>query len=178
MDKIKVREKNGKLTLIWKWDWPVNEYSNWMTWLFVFVFTAVILFVTSIAVALLVHPVLGALMASMIIPVIYGALARFINSTWIEVDEKRLRLTHRPMPYVNNKLVLLADMNRHGLVINKRKLPPTRHYRQGVTTYTIAAKLRGGGTLELVKGLQNQTEARYIVGQVNAFLRADDVDDR
>lgn len=176
MDKIKVREKNGKLTLIWKWDWPVNEHSNWMTWLFVFFFTAGILFVTAVAVAVLVHPLLGLLMGSMVIPMIYGALARFINSTWIEVDEKQLRLTHRPMPYINNKLVPLADMNRHGLVINKQKYPRTRHHRGGVT-YTIAAKLRGGGALDLVKGLQDQKEARFIVGQVNAFLRADEVDE-
>lgn len=87
----------------------------------------------------------------------YSGIAGLFNSTEITVDDATLRITHGPLPWPGNREMLVADLEQ---LYSEEK----RHQQKnGVRySYTLSAVLKSNRAVNLIKGLEEPAQARYL----------------
>jgi hypothetical protein len=98
--------------------------------------------------------------AGLVLP--YLALAFFLNSTFVEVGEGTLRVTHRPLPFPGKRTLGASDIRQLFCV--------ERTGRKGSVTYDVMAQLASGRETKLVTGFSTDREARFIEQRIESRL--------
>lgn len=118
---------------------------------------------------------------------LYGALAGFVNSTRVEVDDRTLRVRQGPLPWRGNFLLPRSDIEqiycrpfiwysramksrRDALTGLRSVRRPARRYR----TYEVAVKCSDGQVRPLVTGLSRAEQGVAIERQLEERLRLAD----
>ncbi|EYF06092.1 hypothetical protein [Chondromyces apiculatus] len=95
---------------------------------------------------------------------LYHAVAGLLNKTWIVVTSDALTIKHVPLPWSGNRAIPLSDLKslRYETVVTTGK--------HASTSYTLWGSLRGGESVELLRGLPSFDEARFITERVEEHL--------
>ena len=95
-------------------------------------------------------------------------VAIFLNKTHIEVDKSGIRIQHRPIPLFNkSQKIPIQDIaqlyvSRYTERFNKKK-------GKGVQAYALSAVLTNNQVVELVKGLDRDTQL-YLEQEIETYL--------
>jgi hypothetical protein len=95
----------------------------------------------------------------------YSTLAGFLNTTTLTVEDDLLRVRHRPVPWIGNRDLRVADLKQ--LYVREH----VSRSRNGTsTTYRVHAVLDGGNDLKLLSGLEDASQALYVEQQIERHL--------
>ena len=100
-------------------------------------------------------------------------LSKFINSTFITVDENYLTIDHRPIssPWFPKRKVPVKDIAQ--VFVKKKRTGSTN----GVTTYgyaVIAIEKKWKREIPLIEGMKNPDKALFIEQEIEYFLGIED----
>jgi hypothetical protein len=99
----------------------------------------------------------------------YSALAGWINSTRIRVDQGRISVRHGPLPWLGNKDLEGSDLKQ---LYCKEKI--TRGRSSTTITYEVHALTASGRNQKLVGGLESSEQALYIEQEIERYFRIED----
>ncbi len=100
-------------------------------------------------------------------------LATFLNKTHIEVRPSGIQVIHKPIKSVlnKNKDIRAADIDQ--LYVSRYTEKPHDRIKNGVQAYALSLVLKNGKTIELIRGMNRETQL-YIEQEIEAYLRIKD----
>jgi hypothetical protein len=105
------------------------------------------------------------------IGITYATIAGFVNRTWIVVDGGTLRIRHAPLPWLGNRILDASDLEQ----LYCKEVRSTSSNSGTSTSYTLAAVLKGGRQVQLLKSLPQADQALFIEQRVEDRLGIVDV---
>lgn len=99
----------------------------------------------------------------------YWTFASLINTTTIDVGDRRLQIRHGPVPWPGERLLPVTDVEQF---FTEEKVNRTKNGES--RSYTLSVKLRNGNRVELIKGMSNAEEALFTEQQIERRLRIAD----
>jgi hypothetical protein len=99
----------------------------------------------------------------------YAALAGWINTTRIRVDQGRISVRHGPLPWLGNKDLDGSDLKQ---LYSKEKI--TRGRNSTTIKYEVHALTANGKNQKLVSGLESSEQALYIEQEIERYFRIED----
>jgi len=98
----------------------------------------------------------------------YGLLARMVNRTTLRVDPMRIEVHHGPLFWPRPAVTPTQNVDQLYVVRGATR-------KQGATGYTLVARLQNRTSVELVKGVPTDVQARYIEQRLESWMGIDDV---
>lgn len=155
--------------------WRNTQSSNYFMLFFTLVWNAMIL---PFAFSAVMNGEIGALLGMSIhigvgVWLLLSQFSKFINSTFITVDEHYLTIDHRPIssPWFPNRKILVKDITQ---VFVKKK---TTGSVNGVPTFgysVIAIEKKWKREIPLIEGMKNPDKALFIEQEIEYFLGIED----
>lgn len=99
----------------------------------------------------------------------YTALAGWLNTTRISVDQGKITVRHGPLPWLGNKDLDGANLKQ---LYSKEQVPKGPNSRS--VTYAVHAITAAGKNEKLVSGLESSEQALYIEQEIERHFRIDD----
>jgi hypothetical protein len=100
----------------------------------------------------------------------YRTIAGFVNRTWIVADHGTLTIRHTPLPWLGNRTLPAEDIEQ---LVCKEVV--TRGSDDSSTTYTLAAVMKDGRQVDLLKGLPQADQALFLEQRLEDRLGIVDV---
>jgi len=88
----------------------------------------------------------------------YAALTGLLNSTTVRVGGGTLRIRHAPLPWTGNRTLRRDEIEQLWCA---RKVGASKH-GSGPVTFEVRARLKGGKSLTLLKGLDAEDQALFL----------------
>ena len=120
---------------------------------------------SSEALLILVFPLLHVAVG---IGVTYGLLARMVNRTTLRVDPMRIEVHHGPLFWPGPAVTPTQTVDQLYVVQGVKG-------KEGATGYSLVARLQNRTSVELVKGVPTDLQARYIEQRLESWMGIDDV---
>ena len=95
----------------------------------------------------------------------YRVIAEFFNKTYIFANESKIEIRHRPVPWIGNLKVDAADINQ--LYV---KEVVDRGEGGTSTTYELHAKTNSGKDVQMLPGLPDADQAKFVEEKLEALL--------
>ncbi|MEM7018176.1 MAG: hypothetical protein AAF512_12655 [Pseudomonadota bacterium] len=111
----------------------------------------------------------GTLHALVGIGLTYYVIAGYLNTTFIAVNVRELKITHRPLPFPGGKKLRSADIRQ---LFCKEKI--NRNKNGTYRTYELHALTAQGKRMKLLDGLPEPEEALFLEQEVQRFLKIKD----
>jgi hypothetical protein len=122
-------------------------------------------FVTGSAIMMLfplIHVAVG-------IGITYTALAGWVNTTRITVNQGRIAVRHGPLPWIGQRDLDASDVKQ---LYSKEKI--SRGRNSTTTTYEVHAVTHTGKNVKLLSGLESSEQALYIEQEIERYFRIED----
>lgn len=100
-------------------------------------------------------------------------ISMFINKTHIQVNEKGIEIEHRPIRRLFNKPKSISRENIKQLYVSRYTDKIFKKNKKGVETYALYAILKNNKTVELIKGLNRETQM-YLEQEIETYLKIKD----
>ncbi|HMQ31313.1 MAG TPA: hypothetical protein PKD53_11325 [Chloroflexaceae bacterium] len=162
-ERFAIERPAGGLRISWRWFTPAAIFLAvfalfWNGFLCVFFWGALSGGAGGFAMFASLHVLVG-------IGVAYWALAMFVNGTTVEASYGALAVRHGPLPALGN-LDLPRDGIRQLYCVERVR----RSRRSTTVSYSLQAVKADGGSVAVVKGLDNPEQALYLEQELERFL--------
>ena len=104
------------------------------------------------------------------IGITYTALACWVNTTRITVDQGKVTVRHGPLPWIGNKELDASNLKQ---LYSKEQISNSRN--STTVTYEVHAVTATGKNEKLVSGLESSEQALYIEQEIERYFRIEDV---
>lgn len=101
---------------------------------------------------------------------LYGTIAAIFNKTLVTVDRDRLAVRHSPVPWPGNREISASDLKQ---LYTKEKIQKIGDGGIAVT-YEIRALTHRGKSVQLLRGLDESEQARFIEQEIEKHLGIED----
>jgi len=166
-DKLELRNTGAGIEIIRKWfGWQTVFLTAfavfWNGFLFTWYSFALPSGLTTFTLFPLIHVAAG-------VGITYTALAGWLNTTRIGVDQGKISVRHGPLPWLGNKDL---DGSMLKQLYSKEKI--SRGRSSSSTSYEVHAILSSGRNAKLVSGLESSEQALYIEQEIERYFGIED----
>jgi len=166
-DKLELHHGGSGIEIVRKWlGWQTLVLTAfavfWCGFLFFWYSIALPMGDTFMTLFPLIHVAVG-------IGLAYRALAGWVNTTRIAVDQGRLSVRHGPLPWLGNKDLDGSNLKQ---LYSKEKISQGRN--STTITYEVHALTANGRNEKLVSGLDSSEQALYIEQEIERYFRIED----
>ena len=106
------------------------------------------------------------------IGLLYNMIARFVNTTHVNVNRYRLLIEHRPLriPFYKDRNIPVTDIDQ----VFVEKYVSSKTNGRPNFAFRVSVVLDNQRTLQLIRGLKHPDQAMYVEQQVERFLEIED----
>lgn len=106
------------------------------------------------------------------IGLLYNMIARFVNTTHVNVDRYRLLVDHRPlrMPFYKDRNISVSEIKQ----VFVEKYVSSKTNGRPNFAFRVSVALNSQRTVQLIRGLKHPDMAVYVEQQVERFLEIED----
>ena len=95
----------------------------------------------------------------------YYAITGWFNKTYIHVKKYQIQISHKPLPWIGNKKIDVADIKQ---LYGKEKI--SRNNNNSTVTYEVHVIMNSGNDTKLLSGLATSEQALYVEQEIEKYL--------
>jgi hypothetical protein len=161
-DRFEIHDSGASFWIQWKWPrlmaLPLAVFS--IAWdAFLVSWYSGVLTREDVPASMLLFPI-PHVVVGLVLP--YVAMAFWLNSTFVGIEDRDLSVRHRPLPVPGQRTLRVGDVQQLFCV--------ERTGRKGSVTYEVVARLVSGHERKLLGGLSTGREARFIEERIEARI--------
>jgi hypothetical protein len=166
-DKLELRHEGSGIEIIRKWfGWRVLMMTGFAVFWNVFLVSWYSIALPSGNMMMTLFPLIHVAVG---VGIAYGALAGWVNTTRIRVDQGRIAVRHGPLPWLGNKDLDGSTLKQ---LYSKEKI--SRGRNSTTVTYEVHALTANGRNEKLLSGLESSEQALYIEQEIERYFRIED----